>query len=58
MSSKVIAFPQLGDYQFPIKKLLKNLTHLPVLDIPPITKNLRFRPGALPRPSPTESYFK
>ncbi len=38
MSSKVIAFPQLGDYQFPIKKLLKNLTHLPVLDIPPITK--------------------
>lgn len=35
---KVLAFPQLGDYKHPIKKLLQDLTHLEVIDTPPITK--------------------
>ncbi len=35
---KVLAFPQLGDYFHPIKKFIKNVTGLSVLEVPPITK--------------------
>jgi len=40
MSKKeMIAFPQLGDYFHPIRKMIKNITEQEVLQIPPITKN-------------------
>lgn len=35
---QVIAFPQLGSYFQPLKKLVINLTNLPVMEMPPITK--------------------
>ena len=35
---KVLAFPQLGDYFYPIRKFLKATTNLEVIDVPPITK--------------------
>lgn len=35
---KVIGFPHLGLYHHPVKKLIKSLTGLEVLDTPPITK--------------------
>ncbi len=35
---QIIAFPHLGDYHYPIKKLIKEITHLKVIDTPPITK--------------------
>ncbi len=36
---QVIAFPQLGNYFNPLKKLITNTTHLKVIEIPKITKN-------------------
>lgn len=33
-----IAFPQLGDYSHPIRKMIANITEQEVLQIPPITK--------------------
>lgn len=35
---QLIAFPHLGDYHHPIKKLIVNTTHLRVIDTPKITK--------------------
>lgn len=35
---QLIAFPHLGDYSNPIKKLIFNTTHLKILDTPKITK--------------------
>ncbi len=35
---QILAFPQLGDYQYPIRRLLMDMTHLEVLEVPPITK--------------------
>lgn len=35
---RVLAFPQLGDYQYPIGKFLKKVTHLEVINTPPITR--------------------
>lgn len=35
---QVLAFPQLGDYKHPVKRLLSDMTKLEVLEVPPITK--------------------
>lgn len=36
--SSLIAFPQLGDYFHPISKMIKKMTNMNVLEVPPITK--------------------
>ncbi len=35
---EILAFPQLGDYQYPIRRLLQDMTKKEVLIVPPITK--------------------
>lgn len=35
---RILAFPQLGDYQYPIGKFLRKITHLEVINTPPITR--------------------
>ena len=35
---QLVAFPQLGNYFNPLRKLITNTTHLKVIEMPKITK--------------------